>query len=506
MENNFDIDKALEDANQTLESEVNAIIPLDLLARELEIKRIASKYDVRKGSIDNYIKDKTRKEKNGEPLEVVTKIEPFEDKVDGAALLDSISAELTKYIILPSGTAIAISIWILLTYCYDAFRILPLLGITSPVKRCGKTSLLEVLQGMVNKGLTASNISPAAVFRTIEKHCPTLLIDEADTFMKENDELRGVLNSGHTKASAFVVRVEGDKHETFKFSTWGAKAIAMIGALPETLQDRAIDIKLRRKTQNEKSAKLDIDFEAECVEIRQKCRRWADDNFNELSATRPEMPATNNDRMTDNWMPLYAIAQVVGGAWPEKIKESMSKMISGEDDNIGVMLLEDIKEIFGSRERIFSYDLAEALREKEDRPWDDWNRGKGLKQNGLANLLKPFGIKSKTMRIADDRKKGYELERLQDAFDRYLSSHTPIPPISTVTPRQVNDINNLDKKQSVTNRDDVTDGKQAKQLKIQGCHDVTDEKGDTGGVEEIPEWKKHHFKSEEHYNRTFGLT
>ena len=77
------------------------------------------------------------------------------------------------------------------------------------MKRCGKTLLLIVLGALVPRRLFASNVTPAVLFRTIEKYRPTLLIDEADTFIRENDELRGVLNSGHTRTTAVVIRAVG---------------------------------------------------------------------------------------------------------------------------------------------------------------------------------------------------------------------------------------------------------------------------------------------------------
>ena len=61
---------------------------------------------------------------------------------------------------------------------------------------------------------------------------PTLLIDEADSFAKDNEELRGILNSGHIKAAAHVIR--NLKHKPRRFSTWAPKAIAMIGALADS--------------------------------------------------------------------------------------------------------------------------------------------------------------------------------------------------------------------------------------------------------------------------------
>jgi hypothetical protein len=79
----------------------------------------------------------------------------------------------------------------------------------------------------------------SAIFRIVERDAPTLLIDEADTFLKENDELRGILNTGHRRGGQ-VTRTVGDDHEPRLFSTWAPVAIAMIGQLPATLDDRSI--------------------------------------------------------------------------------------------------------------------------------------------------------------------------------------------------------------------------------------------------------------------------
>jgi len=480
QEPSFELGEELQKGD--LISEVLAIVDLDPLTREQERNRIADEHNVRKSVIDDFIKDLNKQEKTGGTTEIVSEVEPAKESIDGNRLLSVIKGELLKYVILPSGIAEPIAVWIVLTYCYDAFRILPMLGIVSPVKRCGKTTLLEVLQGLTNKGLTASNISPAAVFRTIEKYLPTLLVDEADTFLKDNDELRGVLNSGHTRATGFVVRVEGENHEPVKFSTWGAKAVAMIGNLPDTLQDRSVVVSLRRKAPGETISRIDVDFENKCNELRQACRRWADDNIDMLRTMKPDIPTTNNDRVTDNWMPLLAIADVAGGDWPELVRKSMLGMLDGTDDSIGPKLLKDIQDIFESQsvERIFSDDLVEALTDRKESPWCDWNRGKGLSQNGLARLLKPFEIHSKTMRIGENRRKGYELISFNDAFKRYIPL---IPPISTVTAGQTNNNNGLDANQSVTEKNDVTDGKQPNLLKLNNCHSVTDEKGETKGIE-----------------------
>ena len=127
-----------------------------------------------------------------------------------------------------------ITLWVLLTYTFEKFSILAMLLISSPVMRCGKTTLVTVLEGLTNKALIGGNISPSAFFRTIEKYKPTLLLDEAETSLTENEELRGIINAGHTRRTAFVIKT-GSKDTNFepeRFCTFCPKIIAMIGAHP----------------------------------------------------------------------------------------------------------------------------------------------------------------------------------------------------------------------------------------------------------------------------------
>ena len=103
-----------------------------------------------------------------------------------------------------------LALWALHTHAFESFAHSPRLAITSPEKGCGKTTTLDVLGELVARPLPSSNASVAAVFRIIEMAAPTLLIDEADTFLKENYELRGILNTGHRRGGQ-VTRTVGDE-------------------------------------------------------------------------------------------------------------------------------------------------------------------------------------------------------------------------------------------------------------------------------------------------------
>jgi DNA polymerase I-like protein with 3'-5' exonuclease and polymerase domains/phage/plasmid primase-like uncharacterized protein len=372
-------------------------------------------------------------ENGGGQTLLLEELEPWPDPVDGAELLSHLRDVFIRFVVLPEGGSVAVTLWTLHTYCLDAAYASPILGITSPERRCGKTTLQSLLAALTYRPLSTSNISPAAVFRSIERWHPTLLIDEADTFLRSNEELRGVVNSGHTRSTAFVIRVEGEENEPRRFSTWAAKAIALIGGLPGTLHDRAIVIPMRRKLPGESVEKLRED-KLDFTSLRSQAQRWAQDHKAALKVREPELPTWLNDRAADNWRPLLAIADFAGGDWPTIARDAV-KLLNGSDDDHEegrVKLLADIRDIFTNRkiDRISSADLVAALVNLEDRPWPEWKHGKPLSQNQLARLLRPFKVKPSQLKTFNC--KGYILDSFRDAFSRYLP---PLPPFQTETPK-----------------------------------------------------------------------
>ena len=333
-------------------------------------------------------------------------VEPWPDAVALAALLDTIAAVFHRYIVLPKYAAEALALWILHAWTFDAGDISPFVMLTSPTKRCGKTSVLILLNWLTPRSELASNISPSAIFRYVEEHQPCLLIDEADSFLKSSEEARGILNSGHTKVAAYVIRnVEiGGDHKPQRFSTWSPKVIAGIGGLAGTLEDRAIIIPMQRKPKGAKVARCRRRDCAEFADLRRQARRWATDNLETLQAAKPALPDALNDRACDNWEPLLAIADLAGGEWPRKARDA-AKALSGDkaaaDDDDGVELLHDIRGAFAATDHdaIFTKTLIALLVADEERPWAAYGRsGKSISDRQVAKLLSPFGIISGTVR------------------------------------------------------------------------------------------------------------
>ena len=377
--------------------------------------------------------------------------EAYQGVVDGAVLLDTIKATLSTYIFLPRGAAETEALWILHAHALDAFDFSPFLAIVSPEKRCGKTANLELTGSMVPRPLFASNITAPALFRAVEKYAPTLLIDEADTFIGGSDELRGVLNSGHRRKSAFVIRCVGDNSEPKLFKTWSPKIVARIGELPDTLADRSITIRMVRKSPTDKTERLRLDrLEEKLQELCKQAAKWANDNIEALRASDPLMPEALNDRAADSWRPLIAIADCVGGTWPQDAREAaktLSGIAAGEESSVRVRLLTDIKSIFESdhRDAISSVDLASALSKMEDRKWGEWKKGKPITPIQVAGLLKPFKIAPRQVWINQANYRGYALEDFADAFTRYIPSpevlgrsDSQTPPFKVLDPLEPN--------------------------------------------------------------------
>ncbi len=359
---------------------------------------------------------------------------PWPDPVDGASLLDEIAAAVHRFLSAAEHNFKAIALWTIYTYAFDSFDISPLLAITSPEKRCGKTTLLTLLYALAPRPLTVANITASALFRTVEKYHPTLLIDEADSFLTDNEELRGILNSGHRKATSYIIRTTGEDYEPRRFTTWAPKAIALIGALPGTLEDRAIVIRLQRKRTSDNTERLRFDCLGEFEHLRQRAVRWICETREQLRTADPDIPSEiTNDRARDNWRPLLAIADAAGGNWPQEARIIATAMAGEKPDSESArtLLLADLKAIFGEgRERLTSDEIIQALVEMESRSWAEWKGGKPLSKVGLARLLKPFGVEPTKWREQDQTQRGYLRNDFEDVFARYLIIESPHSPQS----------------------------------------------------------------------------
>jgi len=406
---------------------------------------------------------------------VLAEIEPWPEAVDGARLLDELKQSVRRHVVLSDAAAEAVALWVLHAHAHDTSAISPILAITSPTPGCGKTTLLTWLGALVPRMLSASNVTAAALFRAVEKWRPTLLIDEADTFLSRSEDLRGVLDSGHNRATGYVLRTAGEDHEPRNFKTWAPKAIALIGRLPPTLESRSVHIELRRIGVGEHVDPLRGDKLDHLAPLARMAARWVSDNAIALRNHDPVMPSELRGRAADNWRHLIAIADRAGGDWPRWAREAATRMCEGRSEQTaGIKLLEDLRALFSRRgvDRLASADIIAELGAMEDRPWSEWRNGQPITSRGLAKLLDPFGIVPGTIRIGHETPKGYQSSAFDDAFSRYL-------PPENATPPQPNESAASGQIPSATSNGFVADTKPRKAAVSQACGGVADRSGES---------------------------
>lgn len=351
------------------------------------------------------------------------KITPHQFSVNMEDLLNNLVSIIRKYCMLDIEQARAISLWIVSSYLINSFRIFPKLTLISPERRCGKTTALEVIDALCRDPMMISNTSAAVIYRCTEEHQPTLLIDEADTFIKNGtSDLIGIINSGHTKSGSNTLRCVGDDNKTKRFSTWMPMVLASIGSLKDTIMDRSLVINLRRKKANEPVDRLPSNLKETLKPYREQIARWCLDNQSQVHVSTIEPPSIGNDRAQDNWVPAFIVADLSGPNWEQYCNDSYRALTQPIEPEIPTLLLQDIRELFTRRsvDRIASRDLIEALILLEDAPWRSLPDGKKLSGAYIAKLLKPYGIHSEDIRFGDDVRKGYKLSKMEDAFARYL--------------------------------------------------------------------------------------
>lgn len=407
------------------EEEIQRLAQLKIEEYELQRKQTAKLFDIRPQVLDKLVEKRRPKHqmKQNED-EWFEKVEPFSEPVNGRDLLNEINAQVKKYIVCDESVAIAATLWILFTWAIDHMNFAPIACITAPEKRCGKTQLLTLIGELSKKNISASNITSAALYRTIDMYQPTLTIDEADTFLSEQSGIRGVMNAGHSRENAFVIRCDGEDNHPKRFNVWCAKAISGIGHLSETLRDRSIVLELRRKVKNESIESLRYRDKEYWKLIKRKCLRWVNDNQDLLRAIKPVLPECLNDRAKDNWEGLFKIAAIAGEDWLERVEFAAISIQRSEEDNLNLneQLLLDIHTIFKNKNaaKLWTQDILSALCEDEEKRWIDICEGRKLSARKLATMLKGFKISSHDMRIGDKVKKGYELVQFTEAFERYL--------------------------------------------------------------------------------------
>jgi hypothetical protein len=354
------------------------------------------------------------------------------DEPGKPAPLDLIARLLEMFLHLSEAQRVGLTLWIVHTFCFSRFSITPRLALLSPVRGCGKTTALAVIEALAFNTRKSDSITAAALYRIIDCARACMLLDEIDNAdLRSNGILRAVINSGH-RAGGGTTRVINDEPKTF--TTFAPLAIAAIGNLPLPVSHRSIAIRMERSPDTELERFDPRTNEAQhrmCTAVYFETLSWMQQAKLEPN---PPMPKELRNRAADNWRVLFAIADACSPEWGQAARNAALELSQWQDEDIAVQLLSDIREIFkqSGLDRISSSELVASLLEREDSQWLEWCGPHGnrpprkLTMAALARVLSVFGIRPRTIwqprpGVREKTIKGY----LRSSFERAWASYCP---------------------------------------------------------------------------------
>jgi hypothetical protein len=366
---------------------------------------------------------------------------------DGALILAELRALLTRYVILPSAeAATAVALWVAATHAQASWAHAPRLVIRAPEKRCGKSRLLDIVEGTCHAPLITVNASPAAVYRAIGSGTPpTLLVDEADTIFggknaEANEDLRGLLNAGHQRNRP-AIRYDASTRQVEKIPTFAMAALAGIGEMPDTIEDRAVVIRMRRRAAGETVAPFRHRRDRPALTtMAAALAGWLHEHLAALEKAEPAMPL--EDRAADTWEPLIAVADLAAGDWPDLARHAALALTADRDQAASISdrirLLTDCRTAFGDADALPTAALITRLRADPEAPWCDHGPA-GITAMRLGTMLRDYDIRSATIRFGEPtgQAKGYYRADFADAWARYCPERAgePSQPYQPSPPR-----------------------------------------------------------------------
>ena len=134
-----------------------------------------------------------------------------------------------------------------------------------------------------------------------------------------------------------------------KIQTFAMAALAGIGAMPDTIEDRAAVIRMRRRAPGEQVQPYRVRRDGpELDELRQLLNQWLAPQVVELTKAAPDMPL--EDRAADTWEPMIAVADLAGGQWPRAARKAAVALTSdrdaGDEGSTPTRLLADCRTAF----------------------------------------------------------------------------------------------------------------------------------------------------------------
>jgi hypothetical protein len=341
---------------------------------------------------------------------------------DGAKVLDEAVDFIRRFVILPSAAyADVCAVWAAGTHAYQAFQSYPRLGFVSDHPASGKSRAMMINGLLCAKTKTLTNYTAAVLVRWLTKG-RTVALDETDTIFRTDRSaplMQAALNDGFT-FKGVADKCSGGDDVTEK-SIYCPVMFGGLRRLPPATMSRSLLVYMeQRKPEQKIDSYMARLHDPQGEAIGAALGDWAGSVAAELASAWPDLPDGCEDRTADCWWALFAIADVAGRDWPDRIRAAyaeLTKGITAEPEKPPLQrLLEDIGTVWTAGDRIGSAELVKALKSLQGTPWATWWPD-AVAPREMAAMLRGAGIEPRKIRIPGRAPvQGYYRADFEDAF------------------------------------------------------------------------------------------
>jgi putative DNA primase/helicase len=364
-------------------------------------------------------------------------VEPWDEPVNTRELLNAVTAQFEKYIIVHDRViAPIVPLWTAFEWVHDDIATFsPILIFQGGDTEMAKSAASEVVSHMSPRAFIIVEPTGPAFYRFVDRVHPALFLDDADKLLPRRPDLAHIVNSSW-KRGTYIPRTDahGVVHLFDAFGPRCLNGIDLLAHLAPATRTRCITIDMLPLLEEEKDRIISMRYAADdenFVILRRKLLRWATDNMAALKSAKPRMPDGFFGRLEENYHLLFAIADLAGGDWPKRARVAAIKASREHNrPSLGKRLLAIMFDLSIRHGTLQTSKWLEQVVPTEDDEFANY-RGRPINMYQIAALLKPYcNIQPKPIhprgRKTSDR--GYDTTwpEFTLAFKHYLGKSLPL--------------------------------------------------------------------------------
>jgi hypothetical protein len=362
---------------------------------------------------------------------------PWDGPVDGHALLNRIYNRIRRHVAITEKRAAVCAVWPFVAHSHeDVANHSPFLCIYGPEHESGKTTLLHIISWLSPQRRLVTK--PTVSLYHATNRGMSIFVEEGRRLF-EIEDLIDLIDSSYNRGVT-ITRII--KHEEREFHLFSPKAFTLLGSrkiISPATASRCWFVKLLPRKADETVDPFFFRDDPDLTEMRRMLARWIADHADTLRQTQytVELPERlKNDRAADSWRLAIAIADLIGGDWPARIRAAALSVLPKKSDTTISWHRRAVADLRTYVDTLIKTAKGKPVEYAETSkflawllkdPESEWHRYKGnraVNQWDLTYLIRD-NYEIGTAKVGKARRGGWILAEFAEIFERVLKNPLP---------------------------------------------------------------------------------